>query len=678
MYYLCTNIHFLSAYNCTEIKYTNKNKNMKPILFNLKSYPKYNYVSIVARDLMIKDKVVSVALKLFVLSVLLFLTTSSSAQTLISFDGLFPNGKSQQGKATYKYYEDPQTREYVKQGAFNYSFIGQDDESGLTQNITGNYSKGLKDGTWTYKISMTDYLIGNYYHTGVITLVSNYKNGYADGNWTENFRDKVRQKFRQGGQLIWGQYEPMATFTASMNFKEGKIVGEVDINDNTFRAKGIYDQNSFAEGTWKIDKLEINQFLEITYKDFYMVDFTGRNAAGEILDGSTALYPEKAAYDYQRFKDVKAMSIEERENAGCILDTFCREKNFATKYIKEYFQNMMSADWFLYKYIKGDLTYNLYSNNYDIPGGCNIVVQQMRFAKLSEDFDYRSAEENYDSERFIEAAMGYYNFKKKINSVSNPNYSYYTSELKNLDIKILSSLNKADSLSQIYMTEAKFKEISKLLQNDFYSEITKLSTAIEDTYAKYYQPFQYGLREYNKNYNEFWRVNEFEWSKETQKYNRTEISTGDINTGKSTTYYSMTETDLIDTATNIGNDILDTLKKALLLTQNFESKVNQIEEFNISQPTKFIYQTYMDVLSDFQVSFSGVNMSVQTTLDKNMQKLTKINQSLDLIIALYSSDTKPMDKELKKALTLKEQNELLFPLFLFDDNGGLSYNQNYK
>jgi tRNA A37 threonylcarbamoyltransferase TsaD len=140
----------------------------------------------------------------------------------------------------------------------------------------------------------------------------------------------------------------------------------------------------------------------------------------------------------------------------------------------------------------------------------------------------------------------------------------------------------------------------------------------------------------------------------------------------------MTETDLIDTATNIGNDILDTLKKALLLTQNFESKVNQIEEFNISQPTKFIYQTYMDVLSDFQVSFSGVNMSVQTKLDKNMQKLTKINQSLDLIIALYSSDTKPMDKELKKALSLKEKNELLFPLFLFDNDGRLSYNQNYK
>jgi hypothetical protein len=338
----------------------------------------------------------------------------------------------------------------------------------------------------------------------------------------------------------------------------------------------------------------------------------------------------------------------------------------------------MSTDWFLYKYIKGDLTYNLYSNNYNIPGGCNIVVQQMRFGKMSEDFDYRSAEENYDSDRFIEAAMGYYNFKKKINSVSTPNYSYYTSELKNLDRKILSTLDKADSLSKIYMTKAKFEEISTLLKNDFNSEITKLTTAIEDTYAKYYQPFQYGLREYNKNYNEFWRVNDYEWSKETQEYNRTEISTGDINTGKSTTYYSMTETDLIDTATNIGNDILDTLKKALLLTQNFESKVNQIEEFNISQPTKFIYQTYMDVLSDFQVSFSGVNMSVQTKLDKNMQKLTKINQSLDLIIALYSSDTKPMDKELKKALSLKEKNELLFPLFLFDNDGRLSYNQNYK
>ena len=651
---------------------------MKPILFNLNGYPKPNSISLFTRDLMSENKMISQALKSFVLSIFLFLTASSFAQTLISFDGSFPNGKSQQGKANYKYYEDPKTREYVKQGAFNYSFIGQDDELGLTQTITGNYNKGLKDGTWTYKITMTDYLIGSYYHTGAITLVSNYKNGYANGNWTENFSDKVRQKFRQGGQLIWGQYEPKATFTASMNFNDGKIVGDVDINDITFKAKGSYDQNSYAIGTWKINLLEKNQDLEISYKDFYMVDFTGRNAAGEILEGSTALYPKEADEDYQRYKDVKAMSIEERQNAGFILDTFCREKNVVTKYIKEYFEYMMSTDWFLYKYIKCDLTYNLYSNNYNIPGGCNIVVQQMRYVKMSEEFNYRTAEEEFKSGRFIEAAMGYYNFKKEINSVSRTNFSYYTTELKNLDQKILSSLDKADSLSKIYMTKAKFEEISTLLKNDFNSEITKLTTAIEDTYAKYYQPFQYGLREYNKNYNEFWRVNDYEWSKETQEYNRTEISTGDINTGKSTTYYSMTETELIDTATNIGNDILDTLKKALLLTQNFESKVNQIEEFNISQPTKFIYQTYMDVLSDFQVSFSGVNMSVQTKLDKNMQKLTKINQSLDLIIALYSSDTKPMDKELKKALSLKEKNELLFPLFLFDNDGRLSYNQNYK
>ena len=147
----------------------------------------------------------------------------SYGQTLKTFDGLFPNGKSQQGNATYKYYEDPETREYLKQGPFNYSFVGKGDYVGFNQTITGNYSKGLKDGTWTYKISMVDYNIGSYYHTGTITLVSNYKNGLADGTWTEKFSDKARKKYIQYGKYYWGDFEPTQTFSAILNFKAGTI-----------------------------------------------------------------------------------------------------------------------------------------------------------------------------------------------------------------------------------------------------------------------------------------------------------------------------------------------------------------------------------------------------------------------------------------------------------------------
>ena len=308
--------------------------------------------------------------------VLSIISVISYGQTLIAFNGLFPNGKSQQGNATYKYYEDPETREFLKQGPFTYTFVGKGEHAGFNQTITGSYNKGLKNGTWTYKISMIDYKIGSYYHTGTISMVSNYKNGLADGNWTEKFTDKARKKYIQYGKYYWNNFEPTQTFITIMNFKSGKIVGNVNITDVNFKAKGAYDDNSYTIGTWKINLIDKNQNLEITYKDNYMIDFTGRNSAGEILDGSTALYPKEAAEDFKRYSDVKAMTAKKREEAGFVLDTFCNNKNVATKYIKDYFGNMMSNDWFLYKYTKGDFTFNYYDYNYQIPGGCNIVVQK--------------------------------------------------------------------------------------------------------------------------------------------------------------------------------------------------------------------------------------------------------------------------------------------------------------
>ena len=315
-------------------------------------------------------------LTLIISSLLSIISVISYGQTLIAFNGLFPNGKSQQGNATYKYYEDPETREFLKQGPFTYTFVGKGEHAGFNQTITGSYNKGLKNGTWTYKISMIDYKIGSYYHTGTISMVSNYKNGLADGNWTEKFTDKARKKYIQYGKYYWNNFEPTETFTTIMNFKSGKIVGKVNITDVNFKANGAYDDNSYTIGTWKINLIDKNQNLEITYKDNYMIDFTGRNSAGEILDGSTALYPKEAAEDFKRYSDVKAMTAKKREEAGFILDTFCNNKNVATKYIKDYFGNMMSNDWFLYKYTKGDFTFNYYDYNYQIPGGCNIVVQK--------------------------------------------------------------------------------------------------------------------------------------------------------------------------------------------------------------------------------------------------------------------------------------------------------------
>ena len=73
------------------------------------------------------------------------LSLSAYCQTLKTFNGTFNDGKLQNGTAVYTYYEDPNTHEYLKQGAFKYTFTGKGDYQGYDQTITGNFEKGLKN-----------------------------------------------------------------------------------------------------------------------------------------------------------------------------------------------------------------------------------------------------------------------------------------------------------------------------------------------------------------------------------------------------------------------------------------------------------------------------------------------------------------------------------------------------
>jgi hypothetical protein len=84
-------------------------------------------------------------------------TVGLFAQTLKTFNGPFNAGYLQGGTAFYTYYENPETHEYIKQGSYRYTFIGTGDHKGYTETISGSYEKGLKNGKWTYAITMADF-----------------------------------------------------------------------------------------------------------------------------------------------------------------------------------------------------------------------------------------------------------------------------------------------------------------------------------------------------------------------------------------------------------------------------------------------------------------------------------------------------------------------------------------
>lgn len=608
----------------------------------------------------------------FYLSVLLLMISAVSyGQTLKTFNGSFPNGKSQPGTASYKYYEDPQTREYIKQGAFKYSIIGKDDLKGLKQTISGNYEKGLKQGTWTYKLIMNDYFLGYYHATGTITLISNYKNGLADGNWTYYTKNKTRKYSNYTG---WGEYRPEEVVNASMNFVEGKVVGNVDINAvGVFTAKGSYDEDSYSVGKWKLNLLDKNQTYEIIYKNKFMTDFIGRNGSGQILDGSTSLNPELNAERNQKYLDLREKSTEELEMDGYELDTVC-SGNIPTKYIQPYFKMMMSSDWFLYKFIKGDLTYDYNS----IHGGCNIVVNKIDFSQIENIQGYEKAEKLFNSGLYMDAITSYRKVKRYIKTYNG--YRYKKSDLKRLDKNLQISLDKADSLSKVLISGREVDSLSGNLYVWKKEEINKISEFVEAQKTYFYGYLKEGAI---NSINDLSIDDALEKNKSTTYFN----PDGQAAQRDKVKYYLFcTKDSVINRYTVMLDDRLEEIRKLRLISQQLESKLSQIDELKSNTRTRLLTVTYIEVLNSLiNQHFKNRRYSKYLSAGEYVSFITILNLSLDKIIAFYSAP-KDIDKALKKAAIIagngklgaaklsaetKAKNELLFPFFPFDENGKL-------
>tara|TARA_B110000090_G_scaffold117984_1_gene131340 strand:- start:675 stop:2516 length:1842 start_codon:yes stop_codon:yes gene_type:complete len=599
------------------------------------------------------------------------MSAGSYGQTLKTFNGSFPNGKSQPGTASYKYYEDPQTREYIKQGAFKYSIIGKDDLKGLKQTISGNYEKGLKQGTWTYKLIMNDYFLGYYHATGTITLISNYKNGLADGNWTYYTKNKTRKYSNYTG---WGEYRPEEVVNASMNFVEGKVVGNVDINAvGVFTAKGSYDEDSYSVGKWKLNLLDKNQTYEIIYKNKFMTDFIGRNGSGQILDGSTSLNPELNAERNQKYLDLREKSTEELEMDGYELDTVC-SGNIPTKYIQPYFKMMMSSDWFLYKFIKGDLTYDYNS----IHGGCNIVVNKIDFSQIENIQGYEKAEKLFNSGLYMDAITSYRKVKRYIKTYNG--YRYKKSDLKRLDKNLQISLDKADSLSKILISGREVDSLSRNLYVWKKEEINKITEFVEAQKIYFYGYLKEGAI---NSINDLSIDDALEKNKSTTYFN----PDGQAAQRDKVKYYLFcTKDSVINRYTVMLDDRLEEIRKLRLISQQLESKLSQIDELKSNTRTRLLTVTYIEVLNSLiNQHFKNRRYSKYLSAGEYVNFITILNLSLDKIIAFYSAP-KDIDKALKKAAIIagngklgaaklsaetKAKNELLFPFFPFDENGKL-------
>jgi hypothetical protein len=592
------------------------------------------------------------------------------AQNLKPFNGEFPSGKSQSGNATYSFYENPDTHEYLKQGLFKYTFVGKGDYKGYNQTITGSFDKGLKNGLWTYNVSMIDFGTDNYF-TGTVTLVANYKNGYADGNWKMIRSYKSRQKLYSYPNYYWGPFGALKSMNVSMNFQNGSIVGNVSINDAfaKFKATGNYDNNSMCIGTWLIDDLGWGKHRELIYKDNVLYEFIARDNNGQVLEG-TRKYQDY----YDKIIKAKALSESEREEQDLILKNDCGgDDSAATNNIKEYFSKLLSIDYFLYEQIGGDLTFKE-----GFKGGCELSVATTNFTPLVENNDYKNAEALNDKNKLLEA----FNLYSKIDLKT-----VKPSEIKLVSEKISLIKPKIAQLIATYDDNSKFFSESIKAQKD--SLLTDFSNIKKDfkiksvkVYNKYTYTYDekrpkevsnsYCLNPWNESsYNALQCFNSnLEFYEPYQRaitmaffqyYDA--LSSEEENVRKSRLYFEFDNTDnelyTYDKSTFINN--LNDAKKGytksklvMNLINNSNEKKAQIATLNDNNKKKILFKKQLIVYDDAMTKYNAFS-----GLDETIIFFNELNKIMDNTILYYSQDTKSLEEKLKEVETVEQIKSLL-------------------
>jgi len=222
-------------------------------------------------------------MKNLIILVTIILYNSSFGQNVKTYSGqITDEGLNQIGKAVYTYYEDLDTRDYIKHGLFKYSFIGTGSQQGMTRTVSGKFVKGLKDGIWIFTTTYKD--AGNNsagYFTGTETLIANYKNGKANGNWKTTI--SIQNRFYYYGK--WTPFKLLKLTTVNANFRQGTMVGAFKANiEDTYGKRsevGNLDSNGYFIGTWK--KTMVNgTVFENTFKDKMLYEFIERSSSGQV------------------------------------------------------------------------------------------------------------------------------------------------------------------------------------------------------------------------------------------------------------------------------------------------------------------------------------------------------------------------------------------------------------
>ena len=253
-------------------------------------------------------------------------------------------------EATYTYYKDQNTSKEIKHGKFRYTVKLKDKDYRFYQSFTGVYYNNLKDGEWIYKLTIRDYFKDNqdYYLSGAISLTAKYHRGVPQGRWIFKSELKKRKRLSKGSHIEWDRYLPNDSIKIIVNFKDGMLVDSIKILTSMGNElEGVFDKYGMCDKTWIYIENGTKTITEYSH---------GLKKSEKVI----LVEDNKEISNFVYTDDIKMHSqfiTQKSKDVAFKVDTFSILRNKKDFMVSMIFDNIFNNDYFLYRYVPGDLFY---------------------------------------------------------------------------------------------------------------------------------------------------------------------------------------------------------------------------------------------------------------------------------------------------------------------------------
>jgi hypothetical protein len=390
------------------------------------------------------------------------------SQSLKTYNGPFTATIDEEGKATYTYYDDAQTQERIKEGAFKYTGSLADNMQGtFIRSVTGSFKKGLKNGLWTYTLTYKDFersfmrndAAFHYNASGSITLMANYKDGLPNGQWSYVASLKQRDKYRYKNTITYSPYKELDNSIITVNFKNGTFSGPAVIKVKGFSATGQFSSDGSMEGKWLCSSPD--QEDQIEYVQGGVTKILKRQMpSGKVLEN----YVEPSASKLIR---EKVSTGKYNTDSATLNDFELLEGNTLGTDFGFMIDLFSSDNDFLHSKIGGDLSLSIdsYANITDKKeGGYFFLLKPINYVDLSLDPDYLKGE-NLSQQGDYDHAAAYY--KDVARKQLRPNDKETVSKkIKYCDSSYAAKMKKV-RFNNLYDGASFYAEVKANAQNEF-------------------------------------------------------------------------------------------------------------------------------------------------------------------------------------------------------------------